>query len=253
MVLHQGSMFGIIAEGGRLGGELEAGICKLSGRVKCKMTRSAAGLDRNERGIVRGEDSRGGIKLINQNLVEAEIGHEGIAPGRVQDNRMRMGCGLSSWNHTGTGVLVKGGDGFYGSVFCQRQGGTASAAIVGDEYIASRRVDGEVARAGALTGLHVHKFKCSRCRVNLERADRSTARAFIAGWLADGVEVVSIGVEDDESRAHCFGCQRGFGKLTRIQIQNAGENSLLLTRRARTEIDADLFLHRIRCCQCGKN
>ena len=78
-------------------------------RVEGEVARAGAGLHGGERWVVRGQRARLAIELIDQQLVEAEVGRDGESVRGVEVDRVRVRSLLPSGVDARTGVLLRVG------------------------------------------------------------------------------------------------------------------------------------------------
>ena len=84
------------------------------------------------------------VEVVDQQLVDAEIGGEGAAVGGVENDRVGVRSGLPHGVDAGALVLNETGQRGQASVRLDRQHGHAAAAVVGQQRISLRGVYADV-------------------------------------------------------------------------------------------------------------
>ena len=79
--------------------------------MKREVARPRARSERGECGGVRGEFCGGGIEGVEEDAVEAEVGHEGETVVGGDDDLVGVRGGLAGEIYTGAGVLADGAEG----------------------------------------------------------------------------------------------------------------------------------------------
>ena len=141
-----------------------------------------------------------GIQAIDQEFVQAEIGHEGEAVGRVQGHRVGMGARLAGGVDARPLMLEKVGGFSQAAVNPHREYTDASAHEIGHEHVGALLVHQDVARICPVRRPLVEKRQVSRLRLYPERADAAARLAFIALQLVDGIQEALGGIEGQVGR-----------------------------------------------------
>jgi len=145
----EGSAAGVVGERRDIAQNLIDDIRISACRMERKMARTGTRLDGRRRRIVRHERAFGWIELVNQNLVEAEIGSGGETVRGVEIDRVRVRLFLARRIHARPGVLDERAGLGELAVAAHGQRGDAAAAVVGDEHVFAGLVHDQMARAVA--------------------------------------------------------------------------------------------------------
>src|SRR5581483_11295404 len=148
---------GVVIEGGEGGGHFAEEIGKAAIGMEGEMARAGAGLAFVEGRIIGSDDTGGGVEVVDEDFVEAEVAIEDVLAGQVGDNAMGVRAFLTLMVGAGTVVLDEIGAGFEGAVRLGGENGHAAAAVVGGENPPAGGIDGDVARTVAAGELAIEE------------------------------------------------------------------------------------------------
>ena len=137
------------------------------------MARARAGLDVDEGWIIWRERAVLRVEAINKNLVQAEVGHEREAVGRVNDDGVGVGVRLAKRIHAAAGVLHKSGAFAEAAVGLDGEDGDVAAGVIRREYIMPGLVEADVARVGAARRNTVEEFQLAGVRFDFVGGHRA--------------------------------------------------------------------------------
>ena len=133
------------------------------------------------------------IDGVDLDFVEPEIGREGVFIIGRDPDRVCVRLLLSAGVDRGTLVLDEIAGLAKRAVFVDRQYRDAAAAVVGDEDVATGRVDADMAGAGADGRLSVDMGERAALLVDGEGGDGAAGHAVDFAGFADGVEITAVG------------------------------------------------------------
>ena len=161
-----------------------------------QVARALAGLD--AAGLLRGQFAGVVIDGIDHDLVEAEVGGEGVFAIGGDEEGVGVRLFLPRRIDRGALVLYEVGGFAERSIRVDGQDGDAAAAVVGDKGVAAGGIDIDVAGAAANRRLGVDVGEGAGLRVDAESGDRAAGSAIYLAGLADGIEVAVVGSDGDE-------------------------------------------------------
>lgn len=183
-------------------------------------------------------------ELVDENLVESEIGHERKPIRGIQVDRVGVWSLLTAWIDAGTLVLDEGGRLAKPTLFIDPQSGYTSATVVRNENILPSLVHDQVTRSCPLGRSLVQKLQLSGHRIERKRIHSAGWLPFELRQFTDGVEKISGRVDGQERRVLCDGCKLWFAEFSRFEIQHRAVNSLAVPTRIRAEEDPQFFRRR---------
>jgi hypothetical protein len=158
---------------------------------------------------VRGEFRGCWIDRVDEDAVEAEVGDEGEAVVRRDDDLVGVGRFLTRGIYAGAGVWNDGTEGAQATVELKGDGGDATATVVGDEHGAAGGIDRKVARARAAVGLSVEQGECAGGGIERVSADADAGITLGIGALVYRVEKFTVRVNGEPRGIFGFGGELG--------------------------------------------
>jgi hypothetical protein len=119
-------------------------------------------------GAVGGDRSDGGIDVVGDDLVSAQVGNEEMLAGCVEGDAVGEGLLLARGVNAGAVVLEDGGGGQESAVVVDGEGGDGGAVIVGDGEKFSGGMKGEVRGICTAGGLPVERYEIARLHIDGE-------------------------------------------------------------------------------------
>jgi len=136
----------VIGESGHGAGQFTDQVKESSIGSEREVARSGTGGNGGIGGIVGSEDSCGGIKLVDQDLVQSEISRQHAGVSGIDSDAMRMRTFLALRIRTGALVLKERSSRAQRAIRPDRIRGNASAAVIGHEHNLAGFIDGNMAR-----------------------------------------------------------------------------------------------------------
>ena len=153
--------------------------------MEVEVSRSGAGRSTHPGDVVGRQGAVVQVKVVDQQLVDAQIRSKGQAVGGVQDDRVGVRTGLPHGVDAVSLVLNEAGERSQASVRLDRQHRHAAAAVIGQQHIRLGGVHADVARDLAARELLVQVGECAGGRIDGIRLDDAMR------LLANGVEIAS--------------------------------------------------------------
>ena len=142
------TFFGVVGEDGFGHGHFVVHEDVFAARVKREVTRATTSGHFGKGGIIRDHLACGGVDLVDEHLVQAEIACEGEAVVGAEVHRMRMRPGLTLRISPRAFMLEETRGLRDGTVVFDRIGSDAAAAVVRDRGQLARFIDVHMAGAG---------------------------------------------------------------------------------------------------------
>ena len=163
--------------------------------------------------LIRRKRSVGRVELVDQDLVDAQVGREGKMVGWVGLDAVTEGPLLPGRMDARSVMLVDRRGRIQTAVHPDRQTGHGAAEIVGHQRHLTGTIEGDVARSRTFGRLLIEQSELAALGLNLEGADRTYVLRPEIGNFVDGVKQRPFRGEARKVGFGVFATTSGFVRL----------------------------------------
>src|SRR6266568_8927457 len=219
-------------------------VDRLSAGSKGKMPRTRARRDFGEGWLARLEGASGGVKAVDEQLIQPQIGRKDKTVVGRHLNRVRVRTLLALRISAGTVVLDPGRGRAQTAVWQDWEFGNASAVVICHQNKLPGLIERDKARAGAPGGDLVQQSELPGFSIDGEGTHGAGVSALKVVRLIDGVKVSAMRSRDEKGRIAGFRRKAERCQSARARIETIYVNALAVRLCVRADVNQEFgFVH----------